>query len=492
MLIDFQMKAARIYCIVLSAVLLLYTAYRAANISVVYDESMTYFSFVNAPVKDVVKYNFVTANNHLLNSLLIKAAVKTLPASAFVIRLPNLLAHLVFLFFSFQFCRAYKPSILQACFFTFLNINPFLLDFFSLARGYGLSVAFTMASLYYLQQFLQIQTPKLRNTLLVLLMAALAVLANFSLLNFYCSLLAVIGLYLLLFPGISAKTRVRNGGAALVFSLLLFAYVVPIGLKLKKANELFFGGTSGFWKDTVYSLVKAFLYNKAYAPQAEIIVQGIIVLALFTALILIAYKLLSKNALQNFTDGKNLVLPALFLLLLISAGSTIVQFYLLGTKFLIERTALFFIPLFGVFFCELLYRLYISRKEVKYAIFSIYILAFFHLLACINFKYVLIWRDDCNTMIADLKEKVKAGENKDPVALQVSWMYAGTLNFYRITRNYTWLQDVKIIDATYYKQADYVYVDNSTFNTLDTNRLTVINTYPESHSLLAQPIGKEK
>jgi hypothetical protein len=74
------MKAARIYCIVLSAVLLLYTAYRAANISVVYDESMTYFSFVNAPVKDVVKYNFATANNHLLNSLLINAAVKILPA----------------------------------------------------------------------------------------------------------------------------------------------------------------------------------------------------------------------------------------------------------------------------------------------------------------------------------------------------------------------------------------------------------------------------
>ena len=69
-----------------------------------------------------------------------------------------------------------------------LNLNLYVLDYFSLSRGYGLSLGFLMGTLFFLLRFLtQLHTGVAgrRDLFRALLMACGAVMANFSLLNVY-------------------------------------------------------------------------------------------------------------------------------------------------------------------------------------------------------------------------------------------------------------------------------------------------------------------
>jgi len=66
------------------------------------------------------------------------------------LRLPNILAHVVYLICTLVLLKRFQHTILQIAGFVILNLNPFFLDFFFLARGYGLALAFLMMSLYLL------------------------------------------------------------------------------------------------------------------------------------------------------------------------------------------------------------------------------------------------------------------------------------------------------------------------------------------------------
>ncbi len=89
----------------------------------------------------------LTANNHLLNALLIKGLLSTFSPSELIFRLPNVLAAAIYLFYAYKLGKLlmknqpWIPLVL-------LTSMPFLLDFFSLARGYGLALGFCLASIY--------------------------------------------------------------------------------------------------------------------------------------------------------------------------------------------------------------------------------------------------------------------------------------------------------------------------------------------------------
>lgn len=476
----------------ISLALLAYTVYRAAHISFVYDESLTYFSFVNQPLKSVIKYDFLTANNHVLNSVLMKFSANLLPVNQLTMRLPNLLAHVVFLFFSYCIARHYKPFYIQLCIFLFLNLNPFLLDFFSLARGYGLSMAFTLASLYFLQVFFRTGKPGIYISMAMFLMAALAVLANFSLLNFYCALFGLFTLRLLFYHAISLRGKMLHFTVALIITAALFSYVLPVSIRLREANELYFGGTTGFWQDTVTSLVQGFLYGQTYAATTQFIIQILIVLSLAAGLVYTAYILFRKNTSAKTGSAENLFLPGLLLLLILCAASTIVQYHLLGTKYLTERTALFFIPVFGVFVAELFYRFYLAQKHFTYAIFLFTALIFVHFAMTVNFGTVHIWKDSSRQMLNDLSVHLTAAKPGKPVKIEAMWAYEITLNFYRTTGNLNWLQPVKTIDTATYTQADFLFIDQATLNSIDTAGFQRLKYYPQTHSFIFSNLRKQQ
>ncbi len=164
---------------------------RAIVAPITFDEAATYLNYISAGPMAV--FNLNSANNHLVNTLLTKFFSALGGNSEFVLRLPNLLAFVVYLFFSFLILNRFvKNKILVVFGYFLLAANPYVLDFFSLCRGYGLSLAFLMASLFFFFSFLENaieNKPALHRPLNFSLAAAgLAVLCNFSLLNVYISL----------------------------------------------------------------------------------------------------------------------------------------------------------------------------------------------------------------------------------------------------------------------------------------------------------------
>jgi len=177
--------------LVISITLLIFMIKRTAEAAFTFDEAATYLNYISA--SPLAIFNFNSANNHLINTLLTKLAWVLGGSSEFVLRLPNLLAFVVYLLFSFLILdRFVKNKMITVCGYLLLSLNPYVLDFFSLCRGYGLSLAFLMASLFFFFSFMENtieNKPKRYRPLnFSLAAAALAVLCNFSLLNVYISL----------------------------------------------------------------------------------------------------------------------------------------------------------------------------------------------------------------------------------------------------------------------------------------------------------------
>ena len=163
---------------------------RAAGASFTIDEAGTYLNYLDAP--PMTMFNFNVANNHLVNTLLAKLSSVLAGSSEFVLRLPNLLAYAAYFLFSFLILhRVIKKKLLVLPGCLLLSLNPYVLDFFSLCRGYGLSLAFMTASLFFFFAFVNSPSDRSRGLRLSLVTALLAVMCNFSLLNVYLSLVGI-------------------------------------------------------------------------------------------------------------------------------------------------------------------------------------------------------------------------------------------------------------------------------------------------------------
>ena len=73
--------------------------------------------------------------------------------SLFIARLPNIIAFVVYAYFAYRFADHLLYFFSGMALFILLLFNPFVLEFFSLARGYGLAMAFELGSLFYLMIF---------------------------------------------------------------------------------------------------------------------------------------------------------------------------------------------------------------------------------------------------------------------------------------------------------------------------------------------------
>ena len=116
--------------------LLASSIYRASTFPFVHDESLS-FTIVNGEPGWGA-----SPNNHLLNTFLMRLCSTLFGNSELSLRAPNILAHVLYLVSSILLLRRLQHVLLQVVGFVFLNLNPFMLDFFFLARGYGLALGF--------------------------------------------------------------------------------------------------------------------------------------------------------------------------------------------------------------------------------------------------------------------------------------------------------------------------------------------------------------
>lgn len=127
--------------------LFLTNVYRAATQSITHDEAVTYESFLAE--KQYRIFTRFDANHHLLNTYLCLLTTSLCGVSEFSMRIPSLLGGALYLGMMYRLCRTLYGNgpvfLLAVC---VLCLNPFLLDFLSLARGYSLALGFCAWTLF--------------------------------------------------------------------------------------------------------------------------------------------------------------------------------------------------------------------------------------------------------------------------------------------------------------------------------------------------------
>jgi len=172
-----------------------YVLIRGFTVGITHDEALTYKIIQG---DEILKG---TANHHWLNTQLSSLSAHLFGAKEFALRLPNMLSFAVFWFFLFRISKSFlKSPFTQLTLLLLLCGNPFILDFFSLCRGYGLSIAFVTASMFYLFRIVDLKSDsKPIHYYLAAIFSILALSANLNTLNYFLIAIALIILSIVVF-----------------------------------------------------------------------------------------------------------------------------------------------------------------------------------------------------------------------------------------------------------------------------------------------------
>ncbi len=488
-LLNIKNKTVEKMLFVFGVLIFTYTTIRAYIISITWDESQSYHEYIKNKIVLLHTYDHMSANNHILNTLGGIFFTEIFGVSEFTLRIPSLIAHLFFLFYSAKLVSNFGSKWLSLSAFLILNLNPYMLDFFSLSRGYSLSLGFMMASVYYFYR-LHENNFKTKYAIVSILFAEIATLGNLTLLN-YCVVLY--GVILLLFAfnnfnthkpiPLSIKQTIKQMLLPTLFVALFLWFVLPISFELRGVGALFFGGEKGLWKDTVGTIVPRLWYGLDFSYWLQRIAKAVFLLILLSGTIYVGLKWAKKRITKQ-----NLFLSSLLLLFFSIILATVVQHYLLGTLYLIERAVLFLFVLLMLIFVFFVNELYFERKTFQSIMYVFATIVFVHFLFAFNLKYVYEWKEDCETkeMLADLEKMKTQPAEKFNISIGIPLVLESSINYYRGVNNLSWLnQAMRSTQINYLN--DYFFLRPVDFELANKDSLEVIKIYPITKNILAKP-----
>lgn len=316
----------RITFFALSGAVFIYILVKSVFSPFIFDEATTFLIYVHR--NEVLPWQgFWAANNHFLNTALTWISYKAFGMNEWALRLPNLLSLPIFLIYLFKTGGLFKDRILKWMFWITILGMHFLIEFFGLSRGYGLSFSFLMAFVWY---FIKFQEHKqFKHALVALIWLAFGTAANLNLyfLFVFFSLYSTVVLVL------------RNDLKAFITGVLT-VYLVPfftvLLLKLKVSNQLFIG------KDlTLYHSVES-LVNSLFAIPGTWF--SVYLIGLTIALTLVFCFAVVVN--RKETPGTNV-----FGLFLVNVLALIIGHHYFEVNYPLERTGLhiFFIFIIALF-----------------------------------------------------------------------------------------------------------------------------------------------
>lgn len=238
---DFKSDIALLTFVTCVAVLLVGRAYWQ---DLTIDEAATALSFV-LPAKSGEPNHWLTnSNNHVLNSLLMTGSVNLFGSSPLALRLPALTAGIAYLGVAAVLVRIFTSQLLFAVIaFALLAINPLVLDYLAVARGYSIALACEMAAILILTRRM-LGTTASRPTMAGVF-AGLGLAANYS---FLFAFVGLFGCYIggLRFPGRAPLRRVAGEAWALFWPTATILYVLCFDNIGRAGGGFFMWGATSF------------------------------------------------------------------------------------------------------------------------------------------------------------------------------------------------------------------------------------------------------
>ena len=311
-----------------SGILFLILVLRCAMVPFSHDEVATFYFYIQ-PGQFLPFLSHVDANGHFLMSATAWLSYSVFGSSALALRLPNLLAFLLLCYAVFKTNQLFSSTLPKLILSSaFIGAYQFF-AFYTLCRGYAMSMSCLVMALYYLILYSRFFTP--RHLVKFALFIQLALAANLTLI-FVCMLCAAIVMFVqwrqhLLF-------RFSNAILWLCYTALLIFWI-KYAFYLQEQGALYYGGGESYWKVTFLSLIQILFGYKSIIPW--------VLLAVFLLLsILFVTKVIKEGMVFLMEDAFALYYLCFVLL--------VVCFYLLKKLFHVnypeDRTGLFFYVFF--------------------------------------------------------------------------------------------------------------------------------------------------
>jgi len=320
----------RFYWVVCAAILVLVIA-RCALVPFAHDEVAT-FNFYIQPGRFLPFLSHVDAMGHFLLSAASWLSFKLFGSSPLALRLPLIVSFLVLCVGVVKLCNLFSsllPKLL--CMAVFLLSYNFL-AFYSLARGYGISMAFLVLALFYF--YCYIRHFSFRHFWKFLLFGQLALAANLTLVMV---LLVATG-FVLVFQ-FRHKKLLSFQNLLLLPHFALIGFWVKFGFYLQANGALYYGGGDSYWQVTFQSLIETIALKSSLVTASFVL--------LFTVATMHFFYYVVKEKL-SYLWRSNFAITYVFFCTLVIAFYLLKK--LLGVNYPEDRTGLFFYVLFALLF----------------------------------------------------------------------------------------------------------------------------------------------
>lgn len=470
----------------LGALFFAYTVIRAVRVPLTHDEAFTANVWVDrGPLAALTFDGPVRSNNHLLNSLLAEAGQAVFGRIPFALRLPNLIAHAVFLVASWRLLSRVAGKGVALAGFALLNGNPLLLELFGLARGYGLALGFVAPALVYAVRAFEVEEIPLREEAACYALLVCGVLAQLIVLDVFAAVASTFVVFRIVrlarAPAEGRRRRAaRESIPVAAASLFLLATAIPIIVCLRRSGALDFGGTVGLWYDTVGSVVRISMLN--FSPSLVRATLAALGTALAALTALAAYRLVRPKA-----GGR--VFLALFSVLVILGATVQAQHVVLGARFPEDRIATVFLPFVVFAFAAACGATPAPLGRAAASAFGaagLLALALFARRANLT-RSDLWWFDADNVHMLEDLDRLRVGRPGafHSVRLSIDWLFEPSLNWYRHTEEFAFLSPVSRNGP--FEAADYAFVLGRDEAEAVRRGYRVLARYPGTGNVLLEP-----
>jgi hypothetical protein len=438
-----------------------YGCARAARLAITHDEAMTYLFHVRASWAAVFAHTApLPSNNHLLNTLLVKALQVWLPPYELVLRLPALLGLALYLWAAQRLLRADTTGIRRPLGMLLLAGNPFLLDLLVVCRGYALALGLSLTALALLQEAAAGPTSRGRAARVgvAALAAAAAVAANLAFAYAFVSL-ALVAAWNAASATSARRDRARGAVRATLVAAAPFAlagaalravYTPAVIARIQRVVSTW-GGERGVWRDTVPSLADGTLYGVRWLASGYAV--WVVGLTVFAAVVLAAGTAVSvlSRPHGDVPAGPVGALSACVVALLGWMVQVTLAHALGGLRYPLERAAAMLIPWLTLAFV-LLWEAAARRPRARPAVLfcaAAACVGLLHFTTCVNLDHTYLWRADADMRVA-MRSIAGAAAGAPPGAMRlgVSWELEPAANFYRLTRGIAGLAPVTRADLS--------------------------------------------
>jgi hypothetical protein len=453
-----KIKSPAAALVFIGAALFFYILLRAFLVSFTHDEGLTVMEYATQSWPTINNLNWT--NNHLLNTWLCRLNLDWFGASEISFRWPNVLAGLLYIVFGARLLKKITGNTwTTVAAFLVLICNTFLVDFFGLCRGYGLSMGLLMTGLYYFFRYLE------TNRLLqyggpALMLFGFALIANYTLLNFFLlfsGFLMLHSLVYLLREKASWKIKVMRLVIYLFTGIVLFFFIqwfVRMMLKMREVGNFNFGGEEGFWKNTVPSLIDCSSGPLVHPwPFLQVILTWLIA-GLFIGAGCILFQRLRKHKWSAF----NWFTVFLFLSTAGCAVAIWLQHQLMNVPFSSDRAGLYFYLLFPLLIIACFFTPGSAGRLRKTAAGVVLILPVISFFISLNLDRTLLWpfnahmKEAVQKIIDDSKTRFAPTEK---VQVAIAFLQYPVYNYYVYAAKASSLNFFVYTEPGYNPNADY-------------------------------------